>query len=376
MKNSVVAVDHSSIIAAAADHLIELGPGSGPAGGEIVFQGSPAEWQRSQKEAPEALSSNTASAQSSRPDRKSKRAPSSKSISLSGITCRNFKTFSCQFALNRFIVVTGRSGSGKTTLVTSILYPAICKHIGVPSSEPMICDCELQVSKNAKLVEAVLVDQTPLTASLRSNPAMWLEVFDGIRQTFAETADARQRGFTAQYFSFNSTAGGRCRACRGTGHLKQDMQFLPDLTLDCPECNGTRYRREILEVKYRGRSIADVLMMSVSEAAIFFRSQPRIQQKFQWVKQIGLDYLTLGQSSNTLSGGEAQRLKLATRLATPPIGAALILCDDPTAGLHASEVKRLVDCFHDLTENGHTVVVADTNPELIAAADDVLELQR
>ena len=185
---------------------------------------------------------------------------------------------------------------------------------------------------------------------------------------------SKQRGFTAQQFSFNSAQGGRCRGCLGTGLLKHDMQFLPDISLTCPECGGTRYRPEVLEVKYRGRSIADVLAMSISEAASFFRSQPRIQPKFQLLKQIGLDYLTLGQPCETLSGGESQRLKLAARLTAPNRGASLILCDEPTNGLHPADVPPLIACFRELLANGHSLVLADTSPELLSAADHVIEL--
>lgn len=271
-------------------------------------------------------------------------------------------------------VIAGRSGSGKTSLVTQVLFPAVCQRLGLTLTTELnsIGTCELVGGED--LVDAVLIDQSPLTKSARSNPATWLDVFDEIRQTFAATMDAKQRGFAARHFSFNSPGGGRCRCCQGTGLLKHDMQFLPDVTLACPECHGTRYRREILEVKYRGCTIAEVLSMSVSDAAVFFRSQPRVQYRFQLLKQIGLDYLVLGQPSETLSGGEAQRLKLAARLAMPHRGPSLIVCDEPASGLHPSDVNRLVACFQELVANGHTLVLADNSPELFAAADRVTEL--
>jgi excinuclease ABC subunit A len=336
---------------------VELGPGAGPSGGNIVYQGPPP------AVAPTKI----------------ERAPVRKlasvegpSLKLSHIEHHNLHDDHIEFPLGRLCVVSGPSGSGKTSLITQVLYPAVCKRLGLSFAAALDAHCAL--SGGDGLVDVVLVDQSPLAKSSRSNPATWLEVFDGIRQTFAETADAKQRGFTSQHFSFNSSVGGRCRSCLGTGLLKLDMQFLPDVTLACPECHGTRYRKEILEVKYRGRSIADVLAMSVSEAAVFFRSQPRIQGRFLMLKQIGLDYLVLGQPSETLSGGEAQRLKLTARLVAPNRGPSLIICDEPTTGLHPSDVHSLVNSFRELLANGHSLILADNSPELLDAADDVIDL--
>jgi excinuclease ABC subunit A len=364
LRNSVIVVDHSPPIIAAADYVIELGPAAGPSGGNVIFQGRPESF---------ALR-----VQTSRP-LDSKRAAEHCSdalhrVSLKNVTHHNLQDFQVDFPLNCLCVVTGRSGSGKTSLVTQVLFPAVCRQIELPCDMSPQGECE--ISGGTELADVVLIDQSPLTTSSRSNPATWLDVFDEIRQTFAATVDARQRGFTAQSFSFNSSSGGRCRSCFGTGLLKHDMQFLPDITLVCPECHGTRYRQEILDVKYRGRSIADVLAMSVSEAAAFFRSQQRIQTRFRMLEEIGLDYLVLGQPSETLSGGEAQRLKLAARLVTPGQGGCLMICDEPTAGLHPKDVDRLVACFRELIANGHSLVLADNSPELLAAADCVIELGR
>ena len=363
LRNSVVVVEHSPHIVLAADHVIELGPAAGPGGGTIVYEGPP----RTLPTEPTVEGPSNSS-----PVRKSSSAKV-RSLRLSKINHHNLKQFRAEFPLGRMTVVAGRGGSGKTSLISQVLFPTVCRRLGLVSgiNDPGACELE----GGEELVEAVLIDPLPLTRSSRSNPATWLEVFDEIRQTFAATTDARQRGFTSQSFSFNSTQGGRCRSCLGTGLLKQDMNFLPDVTLPCPECGGTRYRREILEVKYRGRSIADVLSMSVSEAASFFRSQPRVQYRFQLLKQIGLDYLSLGQPSETLSGGEAQRLKLAARLAMPNRGPTLIVCDEPTTGLHPSDVIRLIACFRELIANGHTLVLADNSPELISAADHVIRLE-
>lgn len=355
-RNSVIVVDHSPVVVEAADHLLELGPGAGPSGGNVTYQGAPA-----------GYTTNLEAISKPKSDRESHGT-----LQLHHVTHRHFVDAQFEFPLRQLCVVTGPSGSGKTTLVAQVLYPAVCQQLKRPIDVAGFGSCELTGAD--RLGDVVLIDQSPLSKSSRSNPATWLDLFDEIRQIFATTNDARQRGFTAQQFSFNSSSGGRCRSCLGTGLLKQNMQFLPDMTLPCPECGGSRYRKEILEVKYRGRSIADVLRMSVSEAAAFFRSQPRIQARFQMLKQMGMDYLVLGQPSETLSGGEAQRLKLAARMMTPNSSPGLIVCDDPTTGLHPKDVRQLVACFRELIDNGHSLVVADNSPDLITAADKVIRL--
>jgi excinuclease ABC subunit A len=269
-------------------------------------------------------------------------------------------------------VVSGPGGSGKTTLIAEVLVPALRKRLD-PAGESSNLGQYGSLQGGESLVDVAVVDRAPLTRSSRSNAATWIEVFDEIRDVFALSPEARQRGFGPQHFSFNAAQGGRCRACRGTGVLRHDMHFLPDVTLPCPECGGTRYRREILDVKYRGRSIADVLAMSATEAAVFFRNHPRLQARLQMLKQIGLDYLVLGQPTDTLSGGEAQRLKLAARL-TSGRGPTLIVCDEATVGLHPADVTRLIACFDQLLGIGHSIVVIDNSPELISAADHVIEV--
>lgn len=376
--NSVVAVDHAPLLVSSADHVIELGPEAGPQGGHIVYQGPP---QRSTSmnalsaaKAGPSVAPVTDQIPSRQPVIQTRGKKRTRKLSLDNVHYRNFAKASFEFPLNQLCVITGPSGSGKTSLLIEIVYPAVCDRLGISCSVPS-CG-KFDFAGGEGLVDVAVVDQSPLTRSSRSNPATWLEVFDEIRQTFASTLDARQHGYTARHFSFNSPSGGRCQSCQGTGVLKQDMQFLADVTLACPECRGSRYGSEILEVKYRGRSIADVLAMSVSEAATFFRSQPRVQNRFQFLKQIGLDYLVLGQPSETLSGGEAQRLKLAARIALPNRGPALILCDEPTTGLHPRDVGRLVDGFRELIANGHSLILADNSPELLATADSVIELRR
>lgn len=364
LHNSVVAVDHAPLIVSSADHVVELGPGAGPNGGQVVFQGSPGAGQSSD-DSQQAVSGRA-------PSQRLKKGI--KKISLSKIHFRNLQNLDLEFPLNQVCVVTGTSGSGKTSLLTQVVYPSVCRQLGLPCPVDMTETCELKGADG--LVDVVLIDQSPLARSSRSNPATWLEVFDEIRQTFASTSDAKVRGFTARHFSFNSPNGGRCPSCEGSGLLQQEMQFLADVSLPCPECGGARYGKEILKVKYRGRSIADVLAMSVSEAATFFRSQPRIQRRFQMLKLIGLDYVVLGQPSETLSGGEAQRLKLAARISAPNRGPCLILCDEPTDGLHPADIALLINGFRELVANGHSLILADNSPELLSAADDVLELSR
>lgn len=366
--NSVIVVDHSSLMIRAADHLIELGPGAGPQGGRIVFAGPPVELEVVQESA-------TGTALRSEPDavfaNRQRRVPTGW-ITLKGIHYRNLDHRTVQVPLGVLCVVSGPSGSGKTSLVMDLLVPLLRSRLGLSEEKAALSFVD-GIEGGDQLTDISIIDQAPLTRSSRSNAATWIEVFDEIRDVFAMTAEARQRGFGAQHFSFNAPQGGRCRACRGAGVLRHNMQFLPDVTLACPECGGTRFRREILEIRYRGRSIADVLAMSAAEAATFFRNHPRLQSRFQMLKQIGLDYLVLGQATETLSGGEAQRLRLAARL-TASRGRTFIVCDDATAGLHPADITRLVNCFDELLAIGHSIVVIDNSPELLRAADHVIEL--
>ena len=366
-RNSVIVVDHDPQLIRAADHVVDLGPGAGPQGGNVVFAGNPDQL---------ALVEDSATARALRieTDRPvNVRVPRKPTdwLDLNQIHFRNLHDLRVKIPLGVLCVISGPGGSGKTSLLSGVLVPAVRYRLN-PTTDAVGRDC-CEISGGESITELSVVDRTPLTRSSRSNAATWIEVFDDIRDVFAMSAEAKQRGFGPQHFSFNAAQGGRCRACRGTGVLRHDMQFLPDVTLTCPECGGTRYRREILDVKYRGRSIADVLAMSAAEAATFFRNHQRLQGRLQMLKQIGLEYLVLGQPTDTLSGGEAQRLKLAAKL-TSGKGPTLIVCDEATVGLHPADVTRLAGCFDELLAIGHSIVVIDNSPELLNAADYIIEL--
>ena len=400
LRNSVIVVDHAPEIVLAADQVIDLGPGAGPAGGSVMFAGTPSELSLIEASATgRVLRERTmfksgagitvvTDAASVGSDAGSIRQKGTRKpadwLTLTNVRHRHWSEDSrvasalngqtLRAPLNVLCVVTGLGGSGKTSLIVETLVPAVCRRLGQSCAVAIPGECD-SLTGGDMLVEAALVDQSPLTRSSRSNAATWIDVFDEIREVFALTGEAKQRGFAPQHFSFNAAQGGRCRACRGTGTLRHDMQFLADVSLTCPECAGTRYRREILEVKYRGRTIADVLAMSAAEAATFFRNHPKLQGRLHLLKQMGLEYVVLGQPTDTLSGGEAQRLKLASRLTTSR-GPTLIVCDEPTVGLHPADVSRLLACFHELLAIGHSIVVIDNSPELRQAADHVIDLSK
>jgi excinuclease ABC subunit A len=275
-------------------------------------------------------------------------------------------------------VVTGVSGSGKSTLVEETLYPALRRRLGT-AALPAAPHTEL--TGTGEVDEVVLVDQAPIGRSPRSNPVTYLKAFDEIRKTFAATHEARLRNYGAGQFSFN-VEGGRCNACEGNGYLTVDMQFLADVMMRCPECHGTRYRPETLEVTYRGRNIAEVLDLTAREAFVYFRHRPKVQAKLRPLLDVGLDYLRLGQPASTLSGGEAQRLKLARYLATSPAAMTraagrsrtLFLLDEPTTGLHPADTLKLLDALGSLLDLGHSLIVIEHSPEIMASADWIIDL--
>ncbi len=275
-----------------------------------------------------------------------------------------------EFPLGLLCLVTGVSGSGKSTLVEDTLYPALRRRMRLEAGRPEPYD---DVFGEGQFDELVLVDQSPIGRSPRSNPVTYLKAFDEIRNVFAETLEARTRNFTPSHFSFN-VDGGRCGVCDGDGYLQIDMQFLADVFMKCGECHGRRYRPEILKVLYRGRNIADVLEMTVREAFMFFRGCPKVQGKLKRLIDVGLDYLRLGQPANTLSGGEAQRLKLAGYMSAAKRSRTLFILDEPTTGLHFADVTQLLDCFDALLAVGHSLIVVEHNLQMMKAADHIIDL--
>jgi excinuclease ABC subunit A len=364
--NTVVVVEHDEAMIRAADQIVEIGPGAGRNGGKVVFQGSPAEMLAGT----ESLTGEYLAGRRGAIVPAVRRKPEHGWLRLAGAAGNNLKHITVEFPLGVLCVVTGVSGSGKSTLVQDTLYPALCRRMRVEAPRPLQYD---DVFGDGQLDDVVLVDQSPIGRSPRSNPVTYVKAFDEIRAVFADTVEARTRNYTAGHFSFN-VEGGRCERCEGDGFLEVDMQFLADVYMKCPECRGKRYRREILDVKYRHASIADVLEMTVREAFTFFRGSTKVQTKLKKLMDVGLDYLQLGQPANTLSGGESQRLKLAGYMASARKGRALFILDEPTSGLHFADVVQLLDCFEALLAVGHSLVVVEHNLSIIRAADYLIDL--
>jgi excinuclease ABC subunit A len=364
--NTVMVVEHDESFVRAADHVVEIGPGAGQHGGRVVFQGTPTEMLESGASLTgDYLSGRRAIRPPSR-----RRAAEHGEIRLRGARGHNLRGIDVGFPLGMLCVVTGVSGSGKSTLVADTLYPAVCRQLrkAAPPAAPYD-----DVLGAGQVDDCVLVDQTPLGRTARSNPVTYVKAFDEIRQVFASTVTARTRNYPASFFSFN-VEGGRCPACEGQGQVAVDMQFLADVYVTCSECQGLRYRPEVLDVTYRGCSIAEVLEMTARQAHVFFRGQPRVQARLKRLIDVGLDYLRLGQPAATLSGGEAQRLKLAGYLSEVRRGRTLILLDEPTTGLHPADIVNLLDCFEALLAAGHSLIVVEHNLHLIACADYVIDL--
>jgi excinuclease ABC subunit A len=359
-------VEHEEAMIRAADQVIEIGPGAGQRGGRIVFQGTPGELEQ----APQSLTGDYLARRRGIGAPGRRRPPNHGWIRLAGARGNNLRSITVEFPLGVLCLVTGVSGSGKSTLVQDTLYPALCRRLRKDAPKP--CEHD-DVFGDGQLDEVLMVDQSPIGRSPRSNPVTYLKAFDEIRAVFAETVEARTRGYTAGHFSFN-VDGGRCAACQGDGYLQIDMQFLADVYMRCSQCNGTRYRDEILQVTYRGRSIAEVLEMTVREAFTFFRGRPKVQARLKRLIDVGLDYVRLGQPANTLSGGEAQRLKLAGYMSSARRGRCLFILDEPTTGLHPSDIVQLLDCFDALLAVGHSLIVVEHNLQMMKAADYIIDL--
>jgi len=362
--NTVIMVEHEEALMRCADWIIELGPGAGERGGQVVFQGTLSDLQRSTTLTAEYLSGKRRLVHD-----KTRRTPAGW-IKLVGATGHNLKHVTAEFPLNVLCVVTGVSGAGKSSLIEETLYPALCQRL-FEKSLPSLPFEDLMGER--QISDVLLVDQSPISKTTRSNPATLLKVFDDIRAVFAQTSDAKTRGFTAGHFSFNS-GNGRCGQCQGEGFLEVDMEFLPNMEVTCPDCHGRRYRPEVLSVLYRGKSIADVLDMTVREAYFFFRGHAGIQAKLRRLMDVGLEYLRLGQATRTLSGGESQRLKLASYFTRSRKKATLFILNEPTSGLHPHDIVQLLHCFESLLAYGHSLIVIEHNVHVMAAADYIIDL--
>ncbi len=363
--NSIIVVEHDKDTILSADHVLEIGPGAGRLGGEIVAQGTPEEMVQK-----DTLTSRYLSGKKSIPVLKKRRPGNGKYITLKGARGNNLKNIDVRFPLGKFICVTGVSGSGKSTLVNETLYPILNAHFFHALKEPLPYDSIRGLENIDKVIQ---IDQSPIGRTPRSNPATYTKVFDEIRKLYGQLPEAKIRGYKPGRFSFN-VKGGRCETCKGAGVRVIEMNFLPDVYVLCDACQGKRYNRETLEVRYKGKSINDVLNMTIRQAVDFFASVPPIVHKLQTLKDVGLGYLTLGQSSVTISGGEAQRVKLATELSKKDTGKTLYILDEPTTGLHFEDVKVLLDVLNKLVDKGNTVLVIEHNMEVIKVADHIIDL--
>jgi len=364
--NSILVVEHDKETIEAADYVIDLGPGAGKYGGKIIFAGTPEQLLQSKK----SLTGKYLSGKKKIRIPKIRRNGATNQLSLKGATGNNLKAIDVDFPLGRFIAVTGVSGSGKSSLVNETLFPALTKELTKARAYPLGYDS----IAGAKFLDKVVdIDQKPIGRTPRSNPATYTGVFTHIRDLFAKLPESRIRGYKPGRFSFN-VKGGRCESCKGDGIIKIEMNFLPDVYVTCEVCYGKRYNRETLEVKYRGKSIAEVLDMPVSEALAFFKNIPSIQKKLHTLNDVGLGYIHLGQQATTLSGGEAQRVKLATELSKVSAAKTLYILDEPTTGLHFEDIRMLLHVLQRLVDRGNTVLVIEHNLDVIKTADWIIDL--
>ena len=363
--NTLIVVEHDEDTMLAADYIVDVGPGAGVHGGEIVATGTAKEIMQNEN----SITGAYLSGRIKIPIPKKRRKPNG-SIKVIGAQENNLKNINVEFPLGVMTCVTGVSGSGKSSLVNEILYKSLAKNLNrarcIPGKHKEIQGLE-------QLDKVIAIDQSPIGRTPRSNPATYTGVFDLIRDLFASTPDAKARGYKKGRFSFNAK-GGRCEACGGDGINKIEMNFLPDIYIPCEVCGGKRYNRDTLDVKYKGKTIADVLDMTVDEAVHFFDALPKIRRKIETLNDVGLSYIKLGQPSTTLSGGEAQRIKLATELSKRATGKTFYILDEPTTGLHFADVHKLIEILHRLSESGNTVVVIEHNLDVIKTADYIIDI--
>jgi len=364
--NTLLVVEHDEDTMRAADYLIDIGPGAGIHGGEVVACGTPEEVMAN----PKSLTGLYLSGKRKIPVPAKRRAGNGKCLKVVGAAENNLRNVDAEFPLGVFTAVTGVSGSGKSSLVNEILFKRLGAELMRMKVKPGKCK---DIEGVKQLDKVVNIDQSPIGRSPRSNPATYTGLFNDIRDLFSSTQEAKSRGYGPGRFSFN-VRGGRCEACSGDGVLKIEMHFLPDIFVPCEVCKGRRYNRETLEVRYKGKNIADVLEMTVDEALDFFSALPKLRKKLQTLQDVGLGYVKLGQPSTELSGGEAQRVKLATELSKIATGRTIYILDEPTTGLHTDDVRKLLEVLQRLTDAGNTVVVIEHNLDVIKCADHIIDL--
>ena len=364
--NTVIVVEHDEDTMRSADYIVDVGPGAGVHGGEIVASGSVKDICKAKR----SITGDYLSGRKRIAVPQTRRTGNGNYLTVRGARENNLHNIDVKFPLGEFICVTGISGSGKSSLINEILYKTLACELNGARSRAGKCDGV----EGLEFVDKVIgIDQQPIGRTPRSNPATYTGVFNDIRTVFSQTQDAKMRGYGPGRFSFN-VKGGRCEACEGNGILQIEMHFLPDVYVPCEVCKGARYNRETLEVKYKEKTISDVLNMTVEEAVVFFSNQPKIARKLQTLLDVGLGYVTLGQSATTLSGGEAQRVKLANELARRSTGKTVYILDEPTTGLHIADVHRLIEVLQKLVDAGNTVIVIEHNLDLIKCADHIIDL--
>jgi excinuclease ABC subunit A len=363
--NTVIVVEHDEDMMRHADYIVDIGPKAGRKGGEVVFQGTIDEMLRT-----ETITAQYLNGKMKIEVPKQRREGNGKSLTLKGCRGNNLKNVDVEFPLGKLIVVTGVSGSGKSTLINETLYPILSKHFYRSLQAPMPYDS----IEGLKYIDKVVnVDQSPIGRTPRSNPATYTGVFSDIRSLFVNLPEAQIRGYKPGRFSFN-VKGGRCETCGGNGYKTIEMNFLPNIQVPCEECHGKRYNRETLEVRFKGKSIADVLDMTINQAVEFFENVPDILRKIKTIQDVGLGYIKLGQPSTTLSGGESQRVKLATELSKKDTGKTLYILDEPTTGLHFEDIRILMDVLQTLVDRGNTVIIIEHNMDVIKLADHIIDM--
>jgi excinuclease ABC subunit A len=369
--NTVIVVEHDKQTMESADWLIDIGPGAGEHGGKVIFEGTFKDIMKAHTLTADYLAGRkkiTIDYSNKSPNKEDKQEQ--KFLTIRGATEHNLKNIDVKIPLEKFVGITGVSGSGKSTLVNDILGTALSKEFYGAHEE---AGEHKAILGTENLDKVIIVDQSPIGRTPRSNPATYTGTFTYIRDLFASTQESKLRGYEPGRFSFN-VKGGRCEVCQGEGFKKIEMYFLPDIYVECEECHGTRYNKEALEIEYKGKNIAQVLALSIEEAYHFFKNIPPIKQRLETLVQVGLDYMKLGQPATTLSGGEAQRVKLATELARRATGRTLYILDEPTTGLHFDDVNKVLSVLHALVGRGNTVLIIEHNPEVIKTADWIIDL--